>query len=151
MTSRRVSIVVRAAMLGSIAARTQRIRFLSGVLSIWSRTPAVLAMGAATLHEVSGGRAILGLGASTAALTEGCTHWPNSPCSANRRRCVVALSPGRHPPTCSWPSCRPECPGRTSKRRCEQSPIKQPKSYHRRSAHTPTAMSRAMMPCSRTD
>jgi len=59
------------AMLGFIAARTQRIRLLSGVLSAWSRTPAVLAMGAATLHEVSGGRAILGLGTSTGALTQG--------------------------------------------------------------------------------
>ena len=58
-------------MLGFIAARTQRIRLLSGVLSVWSRTPAVLAMGAATLHEISDGRAILGLGTSTTALTEG--------------------------------------------------------------------------------
>ena len=41
------------------------------MLSVWSRTPAVLAMGAATLHEISGGRAILGLGPSTRALTEG--------------------------------------------------------------------------------
>ena len=59
------------AMLSFIAARTQRIRLLPGVLSVWSRTPAVLAMGAATLHEISGGRAILGLGPSTRALTEG--------------------------------------------------------------------------------
>ena len=59
------------AMLSCIAARTQRVQLLPGVLSVWSRTPAVLAMGAATLHEISGGRAILGLGTSTQALTEG--------------------------------------------------------------------------------
>jgi 5,10-methylenetetrahydromethanopterin reductase len=33
------------------AARTQRIRLLPGVLWVWSRTPAVLAMGAATLQR----------------------------------------------------------------------------------------------------
>ena len=59
------------AMLSFIAARTQRIRLLPGVLSVWSRTPGVLAMGAATLHEITGGRAILGLGTSTQTLTEG--------------------------------------------------------------------------------
>ena len=61
------------AMLSLIAARTQRIRLLPGVLSVWSRTPGVLAMGAATLHEITGGRAILGLGTSTQTLTEAYT------------------------------------------------------------------------------
>jgi alkanesulfonate monooxygenase SsuD/methylene tetrahydromethanopterin reductase-like flavin-dependent oxidoreductase (luciferase family) len=58
-------------LLTEIALRTQRIRIVSGILSIWGRTPATLAMTAATLHEVSGGRFILGLGASTRALAEG--------------------------------------------------------------------------------
>jgi alkanesulfonate monooxygenase SsuD/methylene tetrahydromethanopterin reductase-like flavin-dependent oxidoreductase (luciferase family) len=59
------------AVLTEIALRTERIRLVSGVLSVWGRTPATLAMTAATLHQISAGRYILGLGASTKALVEG--------------------------------------------------------------------------------
>src|SRR3954469_20376754 len=59
------------AVLAEIALATKRIRLASGVLSVWGRTPGTLAMTAATLHQISGGRYVLGLGASTAALTEG--------------------------------------------------------------------------------
>src|SRR5689334_11730779 len=59
------------ALLAEIALATERIRLVSGVLSVWSRTPGTLAMTAATLDQISGGRYLLGLGASTAALTEG--------------------------------------------------------------------------------
>jgi alkanesulfonate monooxygenase SsuD/methylene tetrahydromethanopterin reductase-like flavin-dependent oxidoreductase (luciferase family) len=58
-------------VLTEIALRTVRIQLLSGVLSVWGRTPATLAMTAATLHQVCGGRYPLGLGASTKALAEG--------------------------------------------------------------------------------
>ena len=58
-------------VLTEIALRTTAIRLASGVLSVWGRTPATLAMSAATLHQVSGGRYILGLGASTQALAAG--------------------------------------------------------------------------------
>jgi alkanesulfonate monooxygenase SsuD/methylene tetrahydromethanopterin reductase-like flavin-dependent oxidoreductase (luciferase family) len=58
-------------VLAEIALRTTRIRVASSVLSIWGRTPATLAMTAATLHQVCGGRYVLGLGASTKALAEG--------------------------------------------------------------------------------
>ena len=58
-------------VLAEIALRTARIRLASGVLSVWGRTPATLAMTAATLHQVCGGRYVLGLGASTRALAEG--------------------------------------------------------------------------------
>ena len=58
-------------LLTEIALRTSRIQVASGVLSVWGRTPATLAMTAATLHQVSGGRFVLGLGASTSALAEG--------------------------------------------------------------------------------
>src|ERR1700685_1550096 len=60
-----------APVLTGIALRTQRIRLASGVLSVWGRTPATLAMTAATLHQVCGGRYLLGLGTSTKALAEG--------------------------------------------------------------------------------
>jgi len=58
-------------VLTEIALRTDTIRLASGVLSVWGRTPATLAMTAATIHQVSNGRYVLGLGASTKALAEG--------------------------------------------------------------------------------
>jgi alkanesulfonate monooxygenase SsuD/methylene tetrahydromethanopterin reductase-like flavin-dependent oxidoreductase (luciferase family) len=58
-------------VLAEIALRTSRIQVASGVLSVWGRTPATLAMTAATLHHMSAGRYVLGLGASTQALAEG--------------------------------------------------------------------------------
>jgi alkanesulfonate monooxygenase SsuD/methylene tetrahydromethanopterin reductase-like flavin-dependent oxidoreductase (luciferase family) len=58
-------------VLTEIALRTTRIYLASGVLSVWGRTPATLAMTAATLHQVCGGRYLLGLGTSTKALAEG--------------------------------------------------------------------------------
>jgi 5,10-methylenetetrahydromethanopterin reductase len=58
-------------LLAEIAAATHRITLAAGVLSIWGRTPGTIAMTAASLHRLSGGRFILGLGASTRQLTEG--------------------------------------------------------------------------------
>ncbi len=58
-------------VLTEIALRTSLIQVVSGILSVWGRTPATLAMTAATLHQVSTGRFVLGLGASTRALAEG--------------------------------------------------------------------------------
>jgi alkanesulfonate monooxygenase SsuD/methylene tetrahydromethanopterin reductase-like flavin-dependent oxidoreductase (luciferase family) len=58
-------------VVAELALRTRRLRLVSGVLSIWSRTPALLAMTAATLYRLAGGRYVLGLGASTRALAEG--------------------------------------------------------------------------------
>jgi alkanesulfonate monooxygenase SsuD/methylene tetrahydromethanopterin reductase-like flavin-dependent oxidoreductase (luciferase family) len=58
-------------VLTEIALRTARIQIASSVLSVWGRTPAMLAMTAATLHQICGGRYVLGLGASTKALAEG--------------------------------------------------------------------------------
>ena len=58
-------------LLAELAAATRRITLAAGVLSIWGRTPATIAMTAATLHRLSGGRFVLGLGASTRQLVEG--------------------------------------------------------------------------------
>lgn len=58
-------------VLSEIAMRTSRIKLVAGIFSIWNRTPATIAMTAATLHDLSEGRFVLGLGASTAALAEG--------------------------------------------------------------------------------
>ncbi len=58
-------------LLAELAAATRRITLAAGVLSVWGRSPATIAMTAATLHRLSGGRFILGLGASTRQLVEG--------------------------------------------------------------------------------
>ncbi|MEZ5411085.1 MAG: LLM class flavin-dependent oxidoreductase [Acidimicrobiales bacterium] len=58
-------------VIADLAARTERIGFAATILSVWGRTPATLAMTAATLQGLSGGRFILGLGASTPTLAEG--------------------------------------------------------------------------------
>jgi 5,10-methylenetetrahydromethanopterin reductase len=58
-------------VLAELATVTRRITLAAGILSVWSRSPATIAMTAATLHRLSGGRFILGLGASTRQLVEG--------------------------------------------------------------------------------
>jgi F420-dependent oxidoreductase-like protein len=57
--------------LGFIAARTTRLQIGSGILPIYSRTPALTAMTAAGLDFVSGGRFTLGLGTSGPQVIEG--------------------------------------------------------------------------------
>lgn len=58
-------------VLGYLAARTTRVRLGAGVLSVYSRTPALIAQTAATLAQLSGGRFALGLGSSGPQVVEG--------------------------------------------------------------------------------
>ncbi|RZQ59878.1 LLM class F420-dependent oxidoreductase [Amycolatopsis suaedae] len=57
--------------LGFLAARTERVEIASGIIPFYSRTPALIAMTAAGLDYVSGGRFTLGLGASGPQVVEG--------------------------------------------------------------------------------
>jgi F420-dependent oxidoreductase-like protein len=57
--------------MGYLAARTERMEIGSAILPIYSRTPTLLAQTAAGLDAVSGGRFILGLGASGPQVIEG--------------------------------------------------------------------------------
>jgi F420-dependent oxidoreductase-like protein len=57
--------------MGYIAARTERLEIASGILPIYSRTPALLAMTAAGMDYVSDGRVTLGIGASGPQVIEG--------------------------------------------------------------------------------
>ncbi|WP_315770721.1 LLM class F420-dependent oxidoreductase [Rhodococcoides kroppenstedtii] len=57
--------------LGFIAARTSTMKIASGILQIYTRTPALTAMTAAGLDYVSGGRFVLGIGASGPQVVEG--------------------------------------------------------------------------------
>lgn len=58
-------------LMGYIAAKTETIEIGSAILNIYSRTPGALLQTAAGLDNVSGGRAILGLGASGPQVIEG--------------------------------------------------------------------------------
>ena len=58
-------------ILAEAALKTGRIRLGTGILGVWNRSAGTLAMAAATLAAVSGGRFTLGLGISTPQLAEG--------------------------------------------------------------------------------
>jgi 5,10-methylenetetrahydromethanopterin reductase len=57
--------LVRDAMtpLAAFAQATSRIRLATGVVNNWTRTAGLMAMTLATLHELSGGRVMMGIGA----------------------------------------------------------------------------------------
>jgi F420-dependent oxidoreductase-like protein len=57
-------------LLTEIALATTTLRLATGIANVFSRSAALLAMSAATLDEISGGRAILGLGTSGATVIE---------------------------------------------------------------------------------
>jgi len=59
-------------LLTAYAAHTERVRLGTGVIPIYARTPANMAQSFATLDEISGGRAIAGLGVSHKPVVE---HW----------------------------------------------------------------------------
>ena len=76
--------------LGYIAAKTQRLELASGILQLYSRTPALTAMTAAGLDYVSGGRFTLGIGASGPQVIEG---WHGVPYDApvGRSREIIEI------------------------------------------------------------
>ncbi|HEV2771492.1 MAG TPA: LLM class F420-dependent oxidoreductase [Thermoleophilaceae bacterium] len=60
-----------ATVLSWLASQTERIRVGSAIFQIPARSPAMCAMTAATLDKISGGRMILGIGASGPQVAEG--------------------------------------------------------------------------------
>ncbi|MFD9260801.1 LLM class F420-dependent oxidoreductase [Streptomyces sp. NPDC059538] len=58
-------------IMGYLAARTERLKIGSAILNVYSRTPGLIAQTAAGLDALSGGRALLGLGASGPQVVEG--------------------------------------------------------------------------------
>src|SRR5262245_13676258 len=58
-------------LLAEAAASTSRIGLGTSILSAWGRSPGTLALTAAGLQRASGGRFMLGIGASSPPLTEG--------------------------------------------------------------------------------
>ncbi len=63
-------------ILGLLASHTKRIKLATGIISIYSRTPAMIAQTVATLDEISDGRIILGLGTSGPVVIE---NWHGVP------------------------------------------------------------------------
>ena len=57
-------------LISWMATATKRIRLATGIISVYSRSPALIAQTAATIDEYSEGRLILGLGMSTAIVNE---------------------------------------------------------------------------------
>jgi len=78
-------------LLAEAAARTTRITIGTGILGIWNRSAATIAMAAATLHAISGGRFVLGLGSSTPQLAEGLHDTPFEPPVPRMRRMVTQI------------------------------------------------------------
>jgi F420-dependent oxidoreductase-like protein len=76
--------------LGFIAAKTERLQIASGILLLYSRTPALTAMTAAGLDYVSQGRFTLGIGASGPQVVEG---WHGVPYDAplGRTREIIEI------------------------------------------------------------
>ena len=78
-------------LLAEAAVRTTRIMLGTGIIGIWNRSAATIAMAAATLHAISGGRFVLGLGASTPQLAEGLHDTPFEPPVPRMRRMVTQI------------------------------------------------------------
>ena len=66
-----------------VAAQTERINVATGIMQMPARTPAMTAMTASTLDQLSGGRFLLGLGASGPQVVEG---WHGVPYGNAMRR-----------------------------------------------------------------
>ena len=58
-------------LMGYLAAKTESVEIGAGILNVYSRTPGALLQTAAGLDNVSGGRAVIGLGASGPQVIEG--------------------------------------------------------------------------------
>ena len=78
-------------LLAEAAVKTTDIKLGTGILGVWNRSAGTLAMAAATLSALSGGRFILGLGPSTPQLTEGLHDVPFTAPGAQMRRILTQV------------------------------------------------------------
>ena len=78
-------------MLTLLADRTKRVKLGTSIVNIYSRTPAALAQHFATLDELSGGRAIIGLGTSGHRVIEHFHGVPYNPAYTRLREVVELL------------------------------------------------------------
>lgn len=78
-------------LLAEAAVKTERITIGSCILGVWNRSAATLAMAARTLASISGGRFVLGLGASTPQLVEGLHDVPFAAPIGRMRRTITQV------------------------------------------------------------
>src|SRR3954466_9362671 len=81
-------------LMGYLAAKTRTGQIGSGILNIYSRTPGALLQTAAGLDNVSGGRAILGIGVSGPQVIEGFHGVPYEKPLARTREIVEIIRSG---------------------------------------------------------
>jgi F420-dependent oxidoreductase-like protein len=81
-------------LMGYLAAKTETVEIGSAIMNVYSRTPGALLQTAAGLDNVSGGRAILGLGASGPQVIEGFHGVPYSKPIARTREVVEIIRAG---------------------------------------------------------
>src|SRR6184192_4420256 len=72
-----------ATVLGWLAGKTSKIRLGSAIFQMPGRSPAMTAMTAATLDQISGGRLLLGIGSSGPQVAEG---WHGQPFAKQLQR-----------------------------------------------------------------
>jgi F420-dependent oxidoreductase-like protein len=58
-------------VLAELACRTERVKLGTGIINVFSRSPALIAQSAASMDNISGGRFVLGLGTSGHQVVEG--------------------------------------------------------------------------------
>jgi alkanesulfonate monooxygenase SsuD/methylene tetrahydromethanopterin reductase-like flavin-dependent oxidoreductase (luciferase family) len=78
-------------VLAEAAVKTRRITLGTGILGVWNRSAATMAMAARTLASMSDGRFVLGLGASTPQLTEGLHDMPFTAPIGRMRRSITQV------------------------------------------------------------
>ena len=81
-------------LMGYLAAKTETVEIGAAILNIYSRTPGALLQTAAGLDNVSGGRAVIGLGASGPQVIEGFHGVPYDKPVARTREIVDLLRRG---------------------------------------------------------
>jgi F420-dependent oxidoreductase-like protein len=79
-------------MLTQLAERTSRIKLGTGIVNYYSRSPAALAQHFGTLDELSEGRMIIGLGASSANVIEHFHGIPFNPTIARMKETVTIIN-----------------------------------------------------------
>jgi F420-dependent oxidoreductase-like protein len=84
-------------LMGYLAAKTETVQIGAGILNVYSRTPGALLQTAAGLDNVSGGRAVIGLGASGPQVIEGFHGMPYDRPLTRTREVIDVLRMGlRH-------------------------------------------------------
>src|SRR5215510_12925563 len=79
-------------LLTQVAERTSRIQLGTGIVNIYSRSPAALAQHFATLDELSGGRALAGFGTSGPQVIEHFHGVPFKPAVTRMRETIQIMN-----------------------------------------------------------